>query len=333
MSSADPSPAIRLGTAEAPSERIALLNEAWPGLAGAPFGEIWGVLAEIAEADLGAARMVEPHLDALSILSQAPEPRPAVPDGSTWGVFAAEAPGSRLEAHRQEDGSWALTGVKPWCSLAGELSHAIVTAHVKGGRQAFAVALQGPGVTPLEDAWPSRGLSEIPSGPVEFTGAPAEPVGGTDWYLTRPGFAWGGIGVAACWLGGATGLARAAVTAAQTKPEGPDTAVLAALAGRIDVEILTACTLLRAAARVAEGHEPCPDAAEWTYALRVRTAVHRAATTVQALSRELAGPALLTGNAAFAKADADLTVYASQHHGTRDEAALGRTLLSGGPTW
>ena len=34
----------------------------------------------------------------------------------------------------------------------------------------------------------------------------AAPVGGPGWYLARPGFAWGAIGVAACWHGGARGL-------------------------------------------------------------------------------------------------------------------------------
>jgi hypothetical protein len=39
--------------------------------------------------------------------------------------------------------------------------------------------------------------------------ARAQAVGPAGWYLARPGFAWGGIGVAACWHGSARGLQTA----------------------------------------------------------------------------------------------------------------------------
>lgn len=44
-----------------------------------------------------------------------------------WGVYAAETADARLVA-TDDDGAVPLTGEKPWCSLAGELTHAIVTA-------------------------------------------------------------------------------------------------------------------------------------------------------------------------------------------------------------
>ena len=53
-------------------------------------------------------------------------------DGRTWGVYAAEGPGVRLEAVDDGDG-WRLSGTKPWCSLAGVLDAALVTAHLAGG--------------------------------------------------------------------------------------------------------------------------------------------------------------------------------------------------------
>ena len=61
----------------------------------------------------------------------------------------------------------------------------------------------------------------------------------------------------------------------------------------------------------------------WTQALRVRTIVYRACQRIQELSRELAGPAALTGDREFAKADADLTVVDL----TLDEARRGADLL------
>ncbi|MCO7204749.1 acyl-CoA dehydrogenase, partial [Microbacterium sp. CnD16-F] len=175
----------------------------------------WSFLAAVAERDVAAARILEPHLDALDILDQAQ--RAAVgPDleaigagpGSSWGVFAAEGAGVRLDA--RDDGSgWLLTGTKPWCSLAQHLTHALVTAWVGDERRLFAVALRGPAVSPHDGPWHARGLRQVVSAPVDFASAPAVPVGEPGWYLRRPGFVAGGVGVAACWWGGALPLRAA----------------------------------------------------------------------------------------------------------------------------
>jgi hypothetical protein len=295
------------------------------------WAERWAALERLAAQDLGAVRRIEPHLDALAILRQAGLPTPD--PSTTWGVYAAEAPGHRLEAtplaaaQSKPARTHLLTGVKAWCSLAGSLTNAVVTAHVDGGRRAFAVDLRHPGVTVVESAWPSRGLAEIPSGPVRFESVPAEPVGGVDWYLTRPGFAWGGIGVAACWFGGALGMARRARAAART-----GSPIKAALIGQIDAAI-SVCRLALADAAAQADSGDMPGADSWALALRVRNTVHDGAQRIQTLSRELAGPALLTGDEAFAKADADLTVYLSQHHGLADHAALGTSVLERGTAW
>ena len=128
-------------------------------------------------------------------------------DGA-WGVFAAEAPGLRLEA--ESAGGWRPPrGPSPGAHSPPQLDHAVLTAHLDdGGRAAFAVDLHAPGVSFADPEWTSRGLREIPSGTVHFDAVPAVPLGGAGWYYQRPGFAWGGMGVAACWLGGAVAVAR-----------------------------------------------------------------------------------------------------------------------------
>ncbi|WP_282853074.1 acyl-CoA dehydrogenase family protein, partial [Gulosibacter sediminis] len=178
---------------------------------------LWELLAEVAATDLVAARTLEPHLDALAITAQSPEP---VPAKGTWGVYAAEGGDSPLTAHHHL-GSAAdvhLNGVKPWCSLAGSLDAALVTAHTDGGRQLFAIDLHHPGVQVERVRWVSRGLAYVPSGPVRFDNVPATAVGAVGWYFDRPGFAWGGAGVAACWFGGAVGVYRDLVSAAAPRP-------------------------------------------------------------------------------------------------------------------
>lgn len=281
----------------------------------------WEKLLQLAAIDMGVARMLEPHLDALGILAEAgheaPDPL------SAWGVYAADLPTHQVNVigAGPED---LLIGTKAWCSLASELTHAIVIANGSAGKQAYAVDLRHPRVQPQSDPWPSRGLSEIPSGPVEFDRVPAVPVGPPNWYLARPSFAWGGIRVAACWFGGALGLAR---RAAQTHLKRAGGSSLGEMQlGQLDAEIFTVRTMLLQAAVAADDNERFNREESWTLALRVRNNVYRCAQRIQLLSRELAGPAVLTGDAAFAKADADLSVYLSQHHGPRDEAALGEAV-------
>jgi alkylation response protein AidB-like acyl-CoA dehydrogenase len=279
---------------------------------------LWELLAALAAVDLAAARTVEPHLDAAAILDQAGE---AVPAGTVWGVFAAESATERLEA--TDDGGaqgWVLTGTKPWCSLSGELDAAVVTAHVPGGRCAFAVDLRQEGVRPAEAAWTSLGLPQLPSGPVEFRQAAARPVGGTDWYLTRPGFAWGGIGVAACWFGGAVGLFRTLEAAARRRE--PDQLALAWL-GEADRLLATGAAVLESAARLVD-----QDRAGAAEAHRVRGHVAGLCARMIGICGQALGPAPLAFDQDHARRVADLTLYIRQHHAARDDAALGRLVLT-----
>lgn len=280
----------------------------------------WESLLEVAAVDVAVARMLEPHVDALGILAEAGHD---APDGSTWGVYAAESPAHVLTVGA--DGEQAvIVGEKAWCSLAGELSHAIVIAGSDRGSYACAVDLRNRGVQVQPTAWPSVGLQEIPSGSVAFTKTPVTVLGPPNWYLDRPAFAWGGIRVAACWFGAAVGLARNAVRR-HSKRSNPSS-VGEMLIGQLEAEIFSIRSALAQAAAAADGSDEYSRARAWTVALTVRNIVYSGVHRIQHLSHEIAGPAALTGDVGFAKADADLTVYISQHHGPRDEAALGTEL-------
>ncbi len=287
-------------------------------------GVIWQLLSTIAAEDLTVARVVEPHLDALAILDQAgaiPTPEP----DAVWGVFAAESPGVALTAGRALDGTWTLSGTKPWCSLADRLHRAIVTAHVgEGRRRAFAVDLRAQGVRPEPAAaWVSRGLPSVTSCSVHFDAVSATPVGDDDWYLTRDGFAWGGIGVAACWYGGALGIARTLLAASGRRT--PDQIALLHL-GRVDTALHDARTVLAdAAVTLDAGKASGEDGA--LLAARVRGTVFRCAELVLDAAAHGLGPAPLAFDARHAARVADLHVYLRQHHAERDDAALGRRIV------
>lgn len=283
-------------------------------------------LASLGAVDATAARAVEPHLDARAILDQAGL-GPVIEDigadeKSTWGVYAAHAPGHRLQATSDGPG-WTLSGVKPWCSLSRQLSHAIVTAHVSDGeRRAFAVRLDPAVITTLDADWVARGLVAVPSGPIAMDAAPAAPVGESGWYLERPGFAWGGIGVAAVWYGIAFGLLEALRDYART--HAGDRIVLAQL-GSADELMFATATCLEASAREIDAGSA--GATANLLAQRVRAVTARAAEAVQQIAGHALGPGPLVGDEGYARRVADLTVYLRQHHGERDLAQLGQLIL------
>lgn len=289
--------------------------------------ERWSALATLGAVDLTVARVAEPHLDALAILRESGDPDLDHRTASTsWGVYAAEGAGARLSARPDPaaPGSWTLTGTKPWCSLAEHLDDALVTAWVDDERRGlFAVSLRQPAVSPDDTSWAAHGLPLVRSTPVTFSGAVAAPVGGPGWYLERDGFAWGGIGVAAVWCGGALGLAQR--LRRQATGRGLDQVGRMHL-GTVDAALHGAWTVLAAAADDIDAGR-ADGARGALLALRVRQVVADAVeTTIRATDHAL-GPAPLALEPEHAARVSDLRLYVRQHHAERDAAALGAAVL------
>lgn len=327
MTSADPGPLTTLvndSLSDDISDALTLaqqLGEARPVPGDGRTLDLWEALSTIAAHDLGAVRAIEPHLDAVAILTQAGQPI----EGGTWGVFAAEGGSDPLIATLTADGDVTLAGTKPWCSLADRLDHALVTANTAAGPRLFAVSLRGPGIDVDYGAWVARGLREIPSGPVHFRAVPARAIKDAGWYVERPGFAWGGVGVAACWFGGAIGIARSVHAAAAAKPN-PH---LLAHLGAIDEVVQSARAVLWEAAAATDRGDPRAR----VLAKRVRATVARACDDVIHRAGRALGPAPLALNAAHAKRVADLQLYVRQHHAERDLESLGRSIADEPAPW
>jgi len=291
----------------------------------------WEFLARLGAADLSVARVVEAHLDALAILAEAGADHAGsgavdVSGGAdTWGVFAAEGKGVSAHAARTADG-WRLSGVKPWCSAASALDRALVTARTPSGSGLFAIDLHAEGVVVQRDTWFARGLVDVGSGPVELHDVPAVPVGEPGWYVQRDGMAWGGMGVAACWFGGAVGVARQLWQAADERA--PDDIALMHL-GAVDATLdLTRTRLAVAAAQVDAG--AASGLAGRIVAQRVRGAVARCVDEVLLRAGHGLGPGPLALDDDHARRVADLQLYVRQHHAERDDVATGRLLLEAG---
>ena len=214
---------------------------------------------------------------------------------------------------------------KHWCSLAAHVDRALVSAWAGEERRLFEVDLHAPGVSPVAGTWVARGLPDVDSGPVDLDGVPAGAVGGAGWYLERPGFAWGGIGVAAVWYGGAVGVARRLLAGA-TGGRTPDQVALMHL-GAVDAALHAArCALADAAAAIDAGAArsgsgravPRCASARW-WPRRPRRSCTRAAHGL--------GPGPLATEEEHVRRVVDLELYVRQWHAERDQAALGGLLL------
>ena len=277
----------------------------------------WQSLAELAAADLSLARLAEGHADAVAILAElAGSGSAAAAPGAIWGVWAAEPPGSQVQAVR-DTGGWRLTGRKSWCSGAGLIDRALITALAEDGRRLFAVDV--PDTIPVPGTWRAVGMAASGSLAVDLPGVRAAAVGGPGAYLARPGFWHGGAGVAACWYGGALGAARSLLGAARRRDVGPH--ALAHL-GAVDAIVTGLAAQLQVAAAQIDGDPQDAGHAE-ARARRLRARVEAgAAEVLDRVGRALgAGPLCL--DPVHAQRAADLPVYLRQSHAERDLADLG----------
>ncbi|MEW2437297.1 acyl-CoA dehydrogenase [Streptomyces caniferus] len=273
-------------------------------------------LRSVAQRDLCLARLVEGHVDAVAILAELGGPAPGA--GERWGVWAAEPPGEGVTATLTEAG-WRLNGLKQYCSGAHSCTHALVTATAEDGRRLFAISTEGPGCRPVQGTWQAIGMAGSDTPDIRITDLPAKPVGEVEGYVQRPGFQHGGIGVAACWYGGALAVAETLRSAARRRPDPHTDAHL----GAVDVQLHAAGVLLdRAAAEIDQDPLDSGGGARLR-SLRVRAFIEEACSSVLAHVGRATGAAPLCHDLRHARNAADLGVYLRQHHAERNLAELG----------
>ncbi|EOD57223.1 acyl-CoA dehydrogenase family protein, partial [Amycolatopsis vancoresmycina] len=265
----------------------------------------WAALAAFGRRDLALARLAEGHTDAVAILEEAG--RSPVP-GALYGVWAAKSGGTGAAL---EDG--VLTGTVRFCSGLTLLDRALVAA----GDHLVEVDLADPGVRRHPDAWQAVGMDASDSGDVVFDGVRAEVLGPPGWYVARPGFALGGAGVAAVWLGGAAGVFDGVL--AYLRDRGTADEHQLAHLGAMHTALSTAEAVLARAAAA--------DVVDALLAGTCRAAAERTAVEILERALKVTGPTPACRDRRFAQRIADLPVYVRQHHAERDLAALGRDVL------
>ena len=308
----------RAGAGEQFLDLVAARGASWPAPGRGGTRERFAGLAEIAARDLSLARLVEGHADADAICAEAGRHDVA---GGAMAVWASDGAGSRLEAHRVP-GGWRLRGLKRFCSGSGLVDRALVTAHADDGLRLFSVDRRD-GLRREGGEWVTTALADTDTATVRIEAVVPDrwAIGDPGFYLSRPGFWHGAVGVAACWAGGAEGLAER-YRARHRRDDGHSLAHL----GAVHAE----CWAMRAALREAADEidaDPSDRAGEaMCRALAARHVVERACLDVMARLDRVGGPRASAFDAEIAQHRADLALYLQQCHGERDLEALGRAL-------
>ncbi|MGC4938747.1 acyl-CoA dehydrogenase family protein [Kribbella sp. DT2] len=276
----------------------------------------WRALTELGRTDLALARLAEGHTDATSILRQAgvaPEPQ------ALYGVWAARSGGTGAVLR---DGR--LSGTVRFCSGAHSLDRALVVAlSVEGESSMYDVPLDQAGIVRVADTWQAVGMDASDSPDVIFENVAVGPrIGGPGFYTSRPGFWWGGGGVAAVWYGGSLGLVDR-TTDYLRAGKGVDDHQLAHL-GELRTSLAATEGLLRQTAAAIDAD---PKADVMTEVWLLRASAEQTARAVADRVPRIVGPTPLSRDRGFAQLFADLQVYVRQHHAERDYAALGLRFL------
>jgi alkylation response protein AidB-like acyl-CoA dehydrogenase len=245
------------------------------------------------------------------------------------GAGAARQSAGGARAHLVSDG-WHLVGEKPFCSGSTCIDRALVTAECTDGYRLLDVSVAENVVAVRPNSWPAVGMADSLSETLEF-GGPAVPttraVGLPGFYLERPGFWFGGTGVAACWYGGARGLVSGVAHSVGPHSSEAVQAELGHAAAHLEV---MRWALERAADEIDNDPKDVAGTAR-RRALLVRHAVHHAAQQVMVHTAAAGGARLLCHDPEQARRAADLYVYLAQHHGPQDAHTLGRMAWEGWP--
>ncbi|MGA2305399.1 MAG: acyl-CoA dehydrogenase [Acidimicrobiales bacterium] len=291
-------------------------------------GDTWArfeALSKWAAQDLSLGRLVEGHCDAMAILAEAGL-QPAAP-GATYGVWAARSARGGTTARLESDG-WRLAGQKPFCSGSGLLERALVTADTADGFRLFDIDVARQVVSTHPDSWQAVGMADSQSETLEFGGpaiSPACAVGDSGFYLDRPGFWFGAIGVAACWYAGAAGLVEH--LGGTLDPHSSDLVLVDFGHAVAHVEAMR--RVLEDASKEIDGDPIDKQGRARARAHAVRHAVHHGALRVMEHVAAAGGARPLCHDRGQGQRAADLYVYLAQHHGSADARELGRIALAG----
>lgn len=275
-------------------------DDVWTG----PFPELADALAELGRVDLCLARLVEGHADAMRVLDQAgSRPRPGV-----YGVWASRSAGTGLHA-RPDGAGWRLTGELRFASGIDVIDRSLLPGWLDADTHLL-FDVPADGVEPDRTTWRTSAMDASRSFSVraDLPCEAADTVGPENFYLSRPGFVVGGLGVAAVWAGGAQSvLEQVSHGLRRFEPSGHQLRRL----GVMEQAVWEARTAVGATASRLPELSGDPLVRETTAA---RTAVVAACERVVDEAQRIVGPGGMSGDARLARTLADLAIFVRQHH-------------------
>ena len=268
---------------------------------------------EVGQQDLSLAKLAEAHWDAVAILREAgqtPEP------GARYAVWASEIPGRELQMSSR--GVTTITGTKQFCSGAGLVDRALITAG-PGGECLVEIDLHAkPEALGVDGSgWSTEAFRITHTSALTFLEYPViSIIGEHNWYVERSGFWPGACSPAAAWAGGAAGLVDFAM--GSRRDDGHTAAHLAAMQANVWASKVY---LLAAAEEFERPHDN-----GMVRALTVRHLVEQACTdTLRRFARTM-GPGPMAKNADISRRYSELDLFLRQSHAERDLESLGRAL-------
>ncbi len=249
---------------------------------------ILALLCQIGRGNLAVGRVFEAHVNAVRLLTRYAGPtalEQAASDiqaGHLHALWVTDPPSGGLRV--SADG--VLTGTKQFCSGAGHVSRAVVTADDAAGQARLVlVALDGVTVSPL--AGGMQGMRAAATGAVQFDGVPGQVFGAPGDYLREPDLSTGAWRTSAVTLGGMQALVEATVAQLVGRGRAGDPHQQARM-GQVFIALDTARLWLAHAAPLAEDADADPAAAIATVNL-ARIATERACMEIIGLVQRSLG--------------------------------------------
>ena len=284
----------------------------------------WQALADLAARDLSVCKLAEAHWDALAILQDL-QRMDCHAANKRWAVWAADNPKAPLHLV-QRNGEALLQGSKSWCSGADVVTHALLTCTDEEANAYLCLLdLQAPGIEQDHSQWQPLGMRNVRTAQLHFTQTPVQVLGPRSIYLQRPGFWFGGAGIAACWYGAACAIAQK--LRKQLAAGNPHAA---AHLGAMFAQLRAARAMFY---QLASCIDKAPEQARTEEIGALRSMMRNVATSVMEHSARAMGPGPLCTDAAHAQRRADLAVWVTQQHAERDDEGLGKLSQASHVVW
>jgi hypothetical protein len=262
--------------------------------------------------DPSLGRLIEAHEDALAILGEAGR----FPGRGRLLAVWASSGGAQVTIGGDHSGSHHIDGTQSFCGGASIVDDALVVVGSGDRTQLVLVPMSAPGVTIIEDSWPSNTFAAAGIRTVSFDHVHVDTeqlIGPPNFYSDRPGFWQGAVGVAACWAGMIDALI------AHRGPPSRIDEIFRLRDGRIVAAKFAVDAALDAAAAWIDRY---PDASAAAVALAARHAVAEAGHGILRDVIDEAGPRRMAFDPDFDTRCRSLQLALRQCHGDRDLVAL-----------